>query len=280
MNTEQESNQDPVIDGKVRKIGERSAAYPAYTLEYFLTFTGEVYKHFRNNFGKREDILSLIKGAHPSKIAAAGHYGLLVREKDTYKVTELYKTITNYLTAKEKKDALLTAFISPNLNAELVEKFDGDVLPENLYIHLFRFHRISEAAAPAAADVFISNAKYVGVLSDSNKLCYASALDAPVVDSGGRVIVDFPEEKSGNQSAPVPSPANIPELTTPLVNETQPVERSEIKQPLLLTEIAGEEKLPIKLTDGKRAYLTYPKDLREKDIAILKLQLEALALTL
>ncbi|PQJ11715.1 hypothetical protein CJD36_007935 [Flavipsychrobacter stenotrophus] len=273
MNTEQNSNPE-ITEGKARKSIERSAAYPAYSIEYCLSFTGEVYKHFRNSFAKRDDILSLIKGAHPSKIAACGHYGFLEREKDTYKVSELYKKIVNHLTPEEKAEALLKAFITPTLNADIVEKFDGDILPQNLHIHLFRFHRISEGASQAAADVFISNAQYVGVLSDSNKLCYNEVLR---FIPSGRPIPEFADNEPPVQVVPVtssPTPATQTEK-----NVTSAVQ-DEAKPALLLTEIAGEERLPIKLTEGKRAYLSYPKDLKEKDITILKLQLEALALTL
>ena len=60
---------------------------------------------------------------------------------------------------------------------------------------------------------------------------------------------------------------------TPMQPTTQP-------KTLLLEEINGSIDFKILLSERKVAHLIYPENLNEKDIQILKLQLEALALTL
>ncbi|PHJ51300.1 hypothetical protein VF04_38125 [Nostoc linckia z7] len=69
-------------------------------------------------------------------------------------------------------------------------------------------------------------------------------------------------------------------LFQPTYQFIYPATQPQQQAPLLLSESLNEERLPIRLTEGKRAYLSYPSGLNEKDIAILKLQLESLALTL
>ena len=115
---------------------------------------------------KREHIIDVIEGIRNRHIAAAAYYLLLEREKDSYLVTNLYRTIANPLSEKEKREAILQAFEAPKLNRQLLDKFDGDEIPKELTAHLTRFFSITEDAAPIAAAVFIENAKFCGVLSD------------------------------------------------------------------------------------------------------------------
>lgn len=249
-----------------RKV-DRSAAYPARTIEDSIKFVGEIYKNFRSDFAKRDDIINLIENSHPRHVAAAAHYGLLDREKDSYQVTALYKTIAvNYLNDTERKKALLTAFSSPTLNKELIEKFDGDEIPPSLVAHLSRFHRITEDAAPLAADIFIKNAKYCEVLSDKNILNYKSALHA----LGGAETVEKANAET-EQDAEV-KPNGLPVNS----HEQKVVTNPELQK--LLPEMFNEEKIKIRLTGGKFAYLIYPLALNKKDIAILQKQIEQLDL--
>lgn len=269
MEDNQNIHQEITLEAKSKKTIERSAAYPAYSIEESLSFVNEVYGHFRNSYAKRDDILNLIKGTNNSKIASCGHYGLLDRQKDAYKISDLYKTIVNNITDQEKKEALLQAFNTPNLNKELIEKFDGDVVPEKLSVHLFRFHGITEAAAPSAAEVFLNNARYVGALDASNKLRYKDSLAGIIFSSTETPLVATPSVKETVVHT-------APTYSAPIDQHIQ----QKVSTPLLLVETTNEEKLTIKLTEGKRAYLSYPTELNERDISILKLQLESLALTL
>lgn len=256
----QDSNEATQQPASKRKV-DRSAAYPVLTIEDSLVLVADVYKNFRNEYAKRNDILNLIEGVHPRHIAAASHYGLLDREKDSYRVSELYKNIANPIDQTERKSNLRLALYKPSLYKELIDKFEGDVIPETLVYHLSRFHRITEDAAPLAADVFIKNLRYCGVINENGVLRYK---DGNYQDDSTKVIIpnsSLPNEVSGLAAD---------------VKRAEPI--AEQTQQKLLPEIINEEKSKIRLTGGRFAYLIYPFDLNKKDIIILQKEIEQLEL--
>lgn len=260
---------------KSKKTVERSAAYPAITIEDALRFVGEVYKNFRNSFAKRDDIVSLIEGAHNRHVAAASYYGLLNRQKDSYQVSDLYKTVATPINETERRKALLEVFQSPNLNKELIDKFDGDVLPkeQQLIAHLSRFHRITTDAAPLAADVFIKNAKFCGVLDEANILNFKNVL-LKLSDVNFQFAEVISEEKNKTQQQETQDVIikNQDSSTTVLETKTPTT--------ALLPEMVNEEKVKVRLTRKKFAYLIYPLDITKTDIQILKKEIEQLELTI
>jgi hypothetical protein len=266
------SDETIIPEEKGKKTIERSAAHPHKTISQSLLFVWDFYKNFRSNFAKRGDILAVIENSLDRDLACACYYSFLNRDKENYQVTDLYKSIANPISEVDRRKNLLIAFESPKLYNELIEKFDGDEVPANLSTHLIRFHRITETAAPNAANVFIENAKYVGVLNKDNILHVKQMslkLDDPEFVFAKDIIE--PNETERNNDIQKPTIAN------PL---TIPVQPKAPQPQLLLNEINTEEKLTIKLSEKKLAYLLYPTGLNEKDIKILKMQIEALELTL
>jgi hypothetical protein len=264
-------------DQKGKRTVERSAAYPGITIEDAIKFCSDIYKNFRNAFAKRDDIIDLIEASHPRHLAAASHYGLVNREKDTYQVSELFKNISIYPTGGEngKRKLLLEAFGNPNLNKELINKFDGDEIPPELIAHLSKFHRITPEAAPLAADVFLKNAKYCGILDDRNILTYKKTV-LQLSDLNGQ-LAEVIEEKINSATEKQPAnPAGIVqeiEKTVIVTQQEQPANQ------LLLTEMIGEERVKVRLTGKKFAYLIYPEGLTKIDVQILKKEIEQLELT-
>lgn len=100
-----------------------------------------------------------------------------MKQKGGFQVSQLFKTIYNSLGQREKRKCLLEAFTSPKLYAEIISKHDGHALPNEFKIHLIRFHKIVEKAAPVAAELFITNAKYVGAINEHGILNYKEALE-------------------------------------------------------------------------------------------------------
>ncbi|RZK01353.1 MAG: hypothetical protein EOO43_24795 [Flavobacterium sp.] len=258
---------------RAKKKVDRSAAYPARSIEDSLRLVGEIYKNFRNAFARRNDIVDLIENTHPRHIAAATHYGLLNREKDSYQVTELYKTIAiNGLDEREIKLSLLKAFGAPTLNQELIEKFDGDSIPNALVAHLSRFHRITEDAAPLAAEVFLKNAKYCGILDDNNVLNYKRnllRLENPAAVSSEQPLVN---DKVNSATDTILDAIFKEDLVAQAKASETPT--------ALLPEMINEERVKVRLTGKKFAYLIFPLDITKTDIQILKKEIEQLELTI
>jgi len=254
---------------------ERSAAYPALTISDALTFVAEVYRNFRSQPTKRDDIIDLIKGSHNRHLAAATYYTLLKREKDKYQVSDLYKTIANPISEKEKTLALLEAFGAPKLNKELIEKFDGDEIPKELKAHLARFHNITIEAAPLAAQVFIENAKFCKVLSESYVLNYKQLI-SKLVDPNFDILKETKEEDSIDKEEII---ENDLAEALPQIHEEEVSPKTEtnpINSPLLIPEMLNEDKLRIRVTGNRFAYLIYPLDITKKDINIIRKQLDVL----
>ncbi|HRO48147.1 hypothetical protein [Agriterribacter sp.] len=245
----------------VKRFIQRSASYPGISLEEALGFTTEVAKSFPSSqVINRNDIAAVLKKAAASivrEISASVQFQLFSKDKDGYKISPLFKKITNYLDQSERRKLIIEAFGSPKLYAELIEKFNNHAIPQELKTHLIRFHKIAEKAAPDAANVFIESAKFAGVLSDSGILTISPDMaqhlphNDNVIDNGLSATEIFIENQ----------------VTSPV-----------IRQQLQLTEMVNEEKVKIRLTGGKFAYLIYPLDLTKRDISVIQKQIEQLDL--
>lgn len=253
-----------------RRIIERSAAYPAIPLEDAIQFVTDLYKNFPGTHPiKRADAAAVLKqpgsGIH-RPMAACAHYGLLERVKDEYKISELFKTIKNSISEKEKKKALLLAFGTPKLYAEIINRHDGHVVPPELRTHLIRFHRIAEKAADEVAEIFNKNAKYVDVVTEHNILQYKQLMVKYSDDSFqfAEVITPPPSE-----------PASPYKAEIEIQDQTPPVQQHPT---LLLNQINDEEKVRVPLTERKVAYIIYPASIKKVDIEILRKQLDVLEL--
>ena len=257
-------------ESRIKKSVERSAAYPGFSIEDALRYVAEIYKHFRTAFTKRDDITALVENSHPRNIAACVYYLFLNREKDTYQASDLYKTTANPLSDTEKRKCLLEAFAAPKLNSELIEKFDGDTVPPELVIHLHRFHKITEDAAPLAAEVFIKNAKFCGVLGEDNILRYKQTFDRLYGIATPPAQPDVQIATQSQQTAANPPAVDNASNTNANVLPKQ--------NPLMLEEIVNKEEVKIRLTGNKIAYLIYPNNLTKKDVMILQKQIEQLDL--
>ncbi|HEY5327757.1 MAG TPA: hypothetical protein VIJ27_12210 [Mucilaginibacter sp.] len=240
-------NEENNLSDSDKKAILRSAAYPNITIEEALTIVSQIKKSFPTSQFDREDVAAALKRTNITRdIGAAVQYGLLDKAKGQgYKLASRVQSILNFVTDQERTEALIDCFRTPKLYADLIERFKGHAVPgdQQLRAIVIRYHGITEAAAPQAMDIFIQNAFYCGALNENRILFGENNTEKPLINL---------EDK----------PNNLPKAT------------------LLLEEINGTIDLKIHLSEKKIARLIYPEKMNEKDIQILKLQLEALALTL
>ena len=257
-------------ESRIKKSVERSAAYAAFSIEESIPYVSEIYKNFRTAFTKRDDIAAVVENSHPRNMAACVYYLFLNRDKDSYQVSEIYRTIANPLSDLERRKCLLQAFAAPKLNSELIEKFDGNTVPPELVIHLYRFHKITEDAAPLAAEIFLKNARFCGVMGGDNILRYKQTLDS--LNSGSV------SQPTVAPISPSITPDSAQQGTVVPPNPTTPPPPPNQGAPLLLEEMVNEEKVKIRLTGNKIAYLIYPNSITKTDVKILQKQIEQLDL--
>jgi hypothetical protein len=261
---ETSTNGDSIV--KEKKVIDRSASYPSVSLDEAIQFTLSVAKSFPTSQPiNRDDIATVLKKKAASiqrDVATAAQYGLFDKVKDGYIISELFRAIKDPLDEKEKRKSIITAFKSPKLYRELIEKYDNHAVPELRPI-LIRFHNISEKAADDAAEVFINNATWCGVLNDSNILSVTNTF-AKLSDSKFEYAEVVTIEPPPNGEV-----VNI-----------DPKDQKPNPQHLLPPKNESEEQLKIRLSGNRYAYLNYPTEITAKDIEILKKQIEVLELTL
>lgn len=239
----------------------RSAQYPNITIEEAIAFVSQLRTAFVNSQFTLDDAIAVLKKAGIQReVGACVQYGLLDRQIGKgYKLAPKVNVIINFVTEDEKRNAIIECFKTPKLYIELIERFKGHVVPhdQQLKAILTRFHNITEDAAPKAGEIFVQNATFVGLLNTHRILSDSFTSESPSIS------IDVADTQELNTDT----------ATSPTV-EVKPT------KPLLLEEMNGSTNLKIHLSEKKIAHLIYPDNFNDRDIQILKLQLEALALTL
>jgi len=246
-------------ENNTKKKIVRSAAYPAIDLKEAVDFANKISEHFTDAQSvSRADIAAVLdksEGTITRPVAALVHYSLVQKTGEGYQLSTLYKDIRNPINDKDLKTSLIKAFNSPKLFLELIEKFNGHVIPEELRTHLVRFHSISEKVADDAAENFLASGRYAGVINDKNILNLSnnnkSHDEESINDSKVNNVSDEYIEDDKDQL----------HLRLPAHEET-PDEQIET--------------VPIRLKGGKHAYLKYPADITKKDLKIIRRQLDVL----
>ena len=149
---------------------ERSAAYPYISLEKAVVLLEKVRKGLGCANVTRDQIAPVLghskcTGPAGRKIAALAHYGLLEKEKDSYKISKLANKILTPISNDEKENALKEAALTPVIFAGVYERFSPDGrLPDALSAILHREYGVTINAADLAKDNLINTLAYAGVL--------------------------------------------------------------------------------------------------------------------
>lgn len=257
-----ENKQQATASTNKTETPKRSASYPALPLLKAFSFAEKVYNKFSNIEATRKEIASEfgVNDVTISRdVAAAAAYGFLDKTlvkgeaEFKYKVTQLFDDIFRYENEKQKKLALITAFGNPKLFQELISKFDGQIIPEDLLPNtLIKHHNITEKAAKDVATIFISSGIEADVINESRLLNYRVKQSAI----------------SKTQYAEVTEDPLGGELVNPVVK----VEK--------INELENDIKIPIHLTKNKMAYMAYPSDINENDIKLLEHAIQGILLRL
>ena len=237
-----------------RKELERSAAYPIFGIDKTDPFVLQLHTSYGKSVIKREDAEAVNQFGYTNRFLAAGcQYGLLSRDKDGYRITDLFISIHKPINENERRTALIEAFSSPKLYRALIDNYDGHAIPTELSTVLFRKHDIAEKASDSAAKVFIENGKYVGVIDEQNILRVSQSKTKLGNTQFAEVITeDLNKETSvTSQATVIPEQFRLP----------PPPEEG------FQTEI-------INLRNTKKASLIFPSDISKKDITIIRKRLD------
>lgn len=238
-----------------RSPRERSRAYPGANLENCVAYLLEIKRNLGKGAHDRDSLATAlgfdtVTGAVNQKVAALVHFGLLQRNSGGYELSPSSARITDPVNDQERKKELRQAFSRPTLYRDLLSKFGPEgQIPAQLATHLHRFHGITDAASTAAADIFLESGLFAGVLDDDGKILTNGT---PGANGSG---------ESNIQASPVLEPLISPPPPEAKRNGTPGMQRFEFA-----------------ISEGQTATITVPSALNEKDIRIIKKQIELLEL--
>lgn len=236
----------------IMKSTQRSASYPSYTIPYCLDICTQIYKNYGTNYrATREElsnILGISVGNLTQKVSAAVQYGLLdLKSKEGYKVDDLFVRWYRPLDEEQKNSSLIEAFKSPTLYINLIESFEGSIMPplKPLSNILLQKHSISERACEKAASIFLENAEELGLFDKDNRLTFNGA-----DNDDGYSEEEIEELVSGN--------VVLHEEQQPRSNTNSSSDKKFINQEGVL--------IPILLKDRRTAQLGLPHDAKSEDL--------------
>lgn len=195
-------------------MSKRSSPYPSSTIEDSLDFSSKIYKVYGSSYrATREEIakaLNYSSGSLNLKVSSAVQYGLLdLKSKEGYLVSDLFVRWNRPISEEDKSIALIDMFRNPSLYSEVLESFEGNILPpvKPLANVLLQKHNISESACDKAASVFEENAVFINALSSDRRLILDNGIDSdeeiPHIEVGSNIktaVVEIPhEQERGNQ---------------------------------------------------------------------------------
>ncbi len=241
---------------------QRSAAYPSYSISDSLDFSEKIYKNYGNNYrATREEIAEALNysvGSLTQKVSAAVQYGLLdMKSKEGYQVTELFVKWYRPISDEAKHEALVEAFKSPPLYNDLIQVFEGNILPplKPLANILLQKHNISEKACDKAAEIFEFNAELVSALTGERILVLDKEAKEIVVDDFEQEEVEDKIQTDDNYNSPMvvqpPKPENENHTNSGSFENRKPIPHN----------IPLRDKLP--------AQLLLPSDVNQEDFKFI-----------
>ena len=242
----------------------RSSAYPSYTISYCLDFIKKVYQEYgSSSFATRKnlaDVLGISEGAIQMRTSSAVQYGLLeMKSGEGYKPSQLFLKIHKPLNEEEKHLANLEALKSPKLYSQLIADLENHLIPSTNALGniLFRKFNIAEKVSQKAAKVFIDNINYLNLKNEDNKLKLDASSDQSTETVEAEDIL-----KNENE---------VPKQST-YENSNEKSRAGNIQ-----TEY---RELELPLTGKKKSKLIIPIDINEKDLDIIKAQIEVIRLSI
>jgi hypothetical protein len=150
---------------------ERSRRYPAASVRDAIAYLEQIHVGVGMTAVSRETMVqalghSSVNGASKAKLAVLRHFGLLDREGERYRISELGKRVVIPRSDAERDAATVDAVRQPALFQELGATFDQQRLPAMLANVIARDFGVTAQASAEVADVFTRSAEQAGLLID------------------------------------------------------------------------------------------------------------------
>jgi|GEM_PF-5282145 len=231
----------------------RSAAYPVINLQTAVEKTEALHHAFtRGSFGREaanEAMSYSKKSGHGHRIVAAlNHYGLLDRESNSYKISEIGLKVAKPVSDDERQTAVKSAALNPKLIRNVYDDFKGSALPGRLENILDRKHNIAASVADDVAQTVRETLEFAGLLKNgivgNEETVYRGSDDS--------------DDKQNPSKAATSGFAGFEDFGT-ISQQPKNVDFKDKAEPNL-------PPIPIPLKDGRRALLSMPEDLHKEDV--------------
>lgn len=147
---------------------ERSAAYPAISLEEAVGYSTKLQAAFSKSPFSRENAVremghQKVTGPSGMKVSSLVHYGLVSRDGNAYRNSGLALRLAHRIDDNDFQEALKIAASSPKLYRALLNEFAGRAVPTALSSILVRNHQIGQKVADDVARTFTKTIEYAGL---------------------------------------------------------------------------------------------------------------------
>ncbi len=215
------------FDKKATRKNVSNTDLPRKTVEECLSVARPIYETYADTAVSWDEIAGAMgkaPGSNGTKylIWGAQAYGLIIKDGESYKLTETSRKIFTPETVAERKESLIKAITIPTILSRFYTDHNGKFLPEGEFfdnILLTRYSipkdRIDEAKA-----IILENAQYCGILIEHDTHKRTIRLDNSLIrtDSTLPLIVDSDEESSASGITEV-SGENVCFYITPIGEE-------------------------------------------------------------
>jgi len=147
---------------------QRSAAYPSIPLEQAIDFSIKLQTAFGKSPFSRENAVQqmgykTVTGTSGMRVSALVHYGLLLRDGNAYRNSELSVRMAHPINDDDFKQAIKEAASTPKLYKTLLSEFAKREVPTALNSILIQHHKINRKVADHVAGVFRKTIEYAGL---------------------------------------------------------------------------------------------------------------------
>jgi hypothetical protein len=160
------------MEKEEKQVRLRSRLYPRYDLEDSINFIRSLQTLGGSNVSQAALAAKVGKSVNNSgfsgRISSSKQFSLLTIDSGKLSISSLGKRILLPKGDADKNSAIATALAAPDLYKELIENFNGKIIPDtttlgNLLAHDYR---MEVAAKDGAARNFIRSANFAGVLQN------------------------------------------------------------------------------------------------------------------
>ena len=175
---------------------QRSKSYPAIPITDAVVRIKELYKklgdsksYHKDNFATGLGYKDATNGAFLRMIAALSQYGLVKKDGNDYKLTDLSRRILIPTTETAEEEATREAALAPSVFKSIYERYSGQDLPILLPNILVTDFGILDGAKNKVTSIFRQSMEHVGLLN-GNSLGNLDSDDIPAADQVEDVFED------------------------------------------------------------------------------------------